>query len=189
MANWAEYMLFGSDVFVHLLCAIFCAWAGGRNGWHVCHAVSPEEAEPAGKTPRFYRSSHPSHLHICSALAYRCFLLTVGSHFWSHFCPYLFTPKIWPLSSPLLPPWFQPSLLFFGEQKTLACGPPHTILMILKSPNSFLNTVARLTLSSEKFDSSRLERDLKVKGCTLFWRQISPISLSVLFCRGCLASD
>ena len=53
MANWAEYMLFGSDIFVHLLCAIFCAWAGGRNGWHVCHVMSPEEAEPAGKPQGF----------------------------------------------------------------------------------------------------------------------------------------
>ena len=65
MVNRAEYMLFGSDVFVHLLCAIFCAWAGGRNGQYVCHVVSPKEAEPAGKP-----QDHPSSVFPSCSLAH-----------------------------------------------------------------------------------------------------------------------
>ena len=65
MVNRAEYMLFGSDVFVHLLCAVFCAWAGGRNGQYVCHVVSPKEAEPAGKP-----QDHPSSVFPSCSLAH-----------------------------------------------------------------------------------------------------------------------
>lgn len=150
MANRTECMLFGSDVFVLLPRATFCAWAGGRNGWHVCPVGSPEEAEPAGKPQDHPSSVLPSFSlarQFCSGSAHAFYSLC--AHFWPHFCPYLLTPKIWPLSSPLLTAWFQPPWLFSGEQRTLPHGPPHTTLMILKSPNSFLHTVARLTLSSE----------------------------------------
>lgn len=180
-------MLFGSDVFVHLLCAIFCAWAGGRNGQYVCHVVSPKEAEPAGKP-----QDHPSSVFPSCSLAH-LFCSRGMDAFYSQ-CALIFglisahtcsAPKIWPLSSPLLTPWFQPSLLSLRieNSSTPSSYYPHD----LEIPKLFLHTVARLTLFQRSLTQASSRGAWRIKGVPFFLKQIPPISLSVVFCKGCLS--
>lgn len=148
MADQAEFVWFSRHFFgVHLLCAIFCVWACGRNRRCICRVINPEEAEPAGKPWGHHSSILPSfslaHL-FCPRLGMLC-----THSVRPHFCPYLFLPKIGPLSSPLLTPWFQPRFaLFLGNRKAFHMA-FLTRLSFSCNPNFILHTAAKLSSASE----------------------------------------